>query len=276
MARMRIVADNAADRCTVTTSTTAGALIATRMLTDDKTEVARSTGTNWTITGTTSVTEQASCAHVLGNLSPTATIRARYYSDTAGSTLVLDTNTLQPGALACPAPARVPRGWSAAQAASAYFNGGGSHGRIWHAPVSFKKFIIDIVDTGNPQGYIEAYRLVVAAHWEPEFNSTGVSVRPVDSTTLYRNAAGGQGADAGQVHRVLPIDLGLLRPADRASFMNLLMNSRAYPILISAFPGHSDLAQERDHCVYGRRPQDSDVIYQFTGAFSSKVEIEEI
>lgn len=276
MAKLRIVADNAADRCTIATATTAGALVAANLLTDDKSTVSRATGTTMTITGTTTVTESASCAHVLGNFSPTATIRVRLYSDTAGTVLVLDTNTLQPGALACPAPARALRGFTAAQAASAYANGGGAHARIWFATTAFKKYVIDIVDTANPQLYAEAWRVVLGTYWEAEYHATAVQLQVADSTTMYRNAAGGQMADAGSIHRKIDIDLGLLKTADRATFMALLMNSRAYPILISAFPGHSDLTLERDHMIYGRRPQDSDIAYKFIGAYASKVEVEEI
>ena len=279
MAKMRIIADNAAERCTITTSTTAGALGAANLLTNDKAKVARSTaGTTWTITGSTATAETASCAHLpFCNLSPTATIRVRLYSDAAGTVLVLDTNTLQPGALACPAPARKPRGWTAAQAASAYANGGGAHARIWLAPTGFRKFVIDIADTNNLQGYIEAAgAVVVGTYWEAEYGPTGVQLQVTDSTTTYRNAAGGQMADAGTIHRRVPITLGYLNTADRATFMAMLMNSRAYPILVSIFPGHADLSLERDFTVYGRRPDDSDIAYQFAGAYGSKVEVEEI
>lgn len=277
MTKMRIVADNAADRCTIATSSTAGALVAANLLTDDKSTVARSTGTSLTITGTTTVTEQASCAHLaFCNLSPTATIRVRLYSDTAGTVLALDTNTLQPGALACPAPARTLRGWTAAQAASAYANGGGAHARIWFALTSFKKYVIDITDASNLQGYIEAARLVLGTYWESEYGATAVQLQVVDTTALYRNAAGGQMADAGTIHRRVPIELGYLNSEDRATFMSLLMNSRAYPILVSVFPGHADLALERDFTVYGRRPDDSEIAYQFASVYGSRVEVEEI
>ncbi len=279
MAKIRTMTDNAAERCTITTSTTAGLLAAANLQTNDKTKVARSTaGTTWTISGSTATTETASCAHLpFCNLSPTATIRVRLYSDTAGTALVLDTNTLQPGALACPAQARRPRGWTAAQAASAYANGGGAHARIWFASTSFKKFVIDITDTNNLQGYIEAAAsVVVGTYWEAEYNPTKISLQVSDSTTMYRNSAGGQMADAGTIHRRVPIELGYLNAADRATFMAMLMNSRAYPILVSAFPGHSDLTLERDFTIYGRRPDDSDIAYQFAGAYGSRVEVEEI
>lgn len=277
MPSLRVVADNAADRCTIATSSTAGALVAANLLSDDMSKLARSVGTTLTITGTTTVTEMASCISLIkANLSPTATIRGRFYSDTAGLTLVLDTNVLQPGALACPAPARAPRGYTAAQSASAYFNGGGAQARIWFAPVAFRKYVIDIVDTANLQGYIEAARLVVSTYWQAEYGATAAPLRISDSTQLFDNAAGGQMARAGYIRREVEIDLQYMTEADRNIFVGILMNSRSYPILLSAFTGHSSASVERDYLVYGRRPDDSDVSMQYATTYATKVKVVEI
>jgi len=277
MPNTRIVADNAAERCTIATSTTAGVLAAANLLSYDKTLVARATGTSWTITGTTTVTEFAACfALLFSNLSPTATIRVRLYSDTAGTTLVLDTNTLQPGALACPAQARVPRGWTAAQAASAYANGGGAHARIWFALTGFKKYVVDIVDTANVQGYCEAAIAVIAPYFQFTYNPTAEAMQPVDSTVLNSTDAGGEFADAGFIRRKVSIDLSAMPAADRTTFTNILMNSRAYPILLSVFPGHTDLELERDNMVFGRRQEDSDIAVQYSVNYGSKVSVLEI
>lgn len=277
MPNLRIVADNAADRCTIAASTTSGLLAASNLLTDDKSTVWRATATSATLTGTTTVTETASCVHLpFCNLSPTATIRVRLYSDTAGTALVLDTNTLQPGALACPAPARVPRGWTAALAASAYFNGGGAHGRIYFASTSFKKYVVDIVDTSNLQGYIEAARLVIGTYWSPTYNATAAPLEVMDSTLLFVNGGGGQFADAGHIRRKLSIDMDNMPAADRATLVNVSMSSRAYPILVDMFPESSDLSLQRDNLIYGRRADDSGIAVQYSIAYGTSIAVEEI
>jgi hypothetical protein len=271
---MRIVADNAASRAaTLTASSTSGVLAVSNLQIDDKSVVWRATGTTATLTVTWSAAETVSCVALpFCNLSPTATIRVRGYSDAAGVTQVFDTAAQ----LACPAPAVRLRGWTAAQAASAYANGGGAYARIWFAAASVQRIVIDLADASNLQGYIEAACLVVGAYWAPVYNASSASMTPVDTTDLYRTDAGGQGADAGYIYRQMPIDLSLMPPADRATFVNILRNSRAYPILVSLFPNSSDLELERDNMIYGRRSKDSDVAIQYARAYSTTIEIEEI
>lgn len=276
MGNLRVVADNAAERCTIATSTTAGLLAAANLLTYDKSVVARATGTSWTISGTTTVTEFASCFFLLFcNLSPTATIRVRLYSDTAGTALVLDTNTLQPGALACPAPARVPRGWTAAQAASAYANGGGGHAGIYFAQTGFKKYVVDIVDTANAQGYAEGAISWIGTYWSPANNAVAAPMQPVDSTVLNSTDAGGEFADAGYIRRKLSVDLAAMPPADRTVLTNFLMNSRAYPIIIDMYPDTADLSLRRDHLLIGRRQDDSEISAQYS-RYGTKLTLLEI
>lgn len=271
MPNARIISDNAADRVTLS-ATTASGYPASHLLNDDKSRTTRSTGTSLTLTGTTSTTESATGVHLFGNFTPTATIRVRLYSDTAGTTLVRDTGTI----LACPAPARVLRGWTAAQALSAYFNGGGAHAKAWFAATNWRKFVIDIADASNPQGFVDAWRLIVAPHWSPVNNVSSAPIATVDSTELYRNAAGGQMADAGTIHRKLSIDFSLMPPTDRATFASLLLQSRAYPLLISVFPENPDATLERDYTIYGRRTENSEIAIAYAGAYGSKIPVEEV
>jgi hypothetical protein len=178
--------------------------------------------------------------------------------------------------LACPAPAIKLRGWTAAQAASAYAYGGGACARHWFPQMKAVGMRVDISDPDNLQGYLEAACLVAGPVWSPQYNASEASLTLVDTTEIYRTAAGSQGADAGFIYRRLPIDLSLMPPADRAAFVNIVRNSRAYPILVSVFPDWADLALERDNTVYGRRTKDSDVAIQYAQAYSTTIEIEEI
>jgi len=177
---------------------------------------------------------------------------------------------------ACPAPALRPHGFAAAQAASAYAYGGGACARHWFSQVNASTLIVDIADPGNLQGYIEAACLVAGQVWSPKYNASTASLTVVDGTELSRGAGGDQLADPGTLSRKVPVDLRALTAADRAAFLSLVRHSRAYPILLSVFPQHPDLALERDFTVYGRRTKDSDIAYQFAGAYSTTLEIEEI
>ncbi|MGW8391127.1 phage head spike fiber domain-containing protein [Pseudoduganella sp. HUAS MS19] len=178
---------------------------------------------------------------------------------------------------ACPAPAKKLRGWSAAQAASAYAFGGGAYARHWlPSALQGVGMAIDIADPGNLQGYIEAACLVAGPCWSPKYNASEATFSNVDTTELYRNAAGGQEAEAGYTYRKVPVSLELMPPSDRSAFVNIMRNSRAYPILLSVYPEVADLAIERDHMIYGRRAKDSDVAIQYAQAYSTNIDVEEI
>jgi hypothetical protein len=178
--------------------------------------------------------------------------------------------------LACPAPAVRLRGFTPAQAASAYAYGGGAYARHWlPVEVAARAMVVDIHDPDNLQGYIEAGCMVAGPFWSLTYNASAASVGMVDRTAITRGG-GGQLVDPGTMSRKVPVELRAMPPADRATFMNLLRNSRAHPILLSVFPMHADAELERDFMVYGRRTKDSDIAYLYANAYSTTLEIEEI
>lgn len=273
MPTLKIISDNAANRSTLAASTTAGALAVGNLLTDVKSDVWRATGTAATLTMTWPAAETVS-AFVLPfcNFSAVATIRVRGYTDATGNTLLFDTGAQ----LACPAPAIKLRGWSAAQAASAYAYGGGACARVWFASAAVQRLVVDIADTVNLQGYLEAARLVVGATWSPSRTIADAPWTLVDLGTHYRTDAGDLLTDAGTVHKKLPLNFGRLLPSDRAALVGMLRSSRAHPVFVSVFPGVADLELERDYTIYGKRSQDAEIATQYAIAYSTTVELEEI
>lgn len=273
MIGLRIVADNAISRAALTASSTAGVLTPSNLQIDRKSSVWRATGTAATLTATWTAAEVVACVALpFCNFSQTATIRVRGYSDAAGTNQVLDTGVL----LACPAPAARLRGWSAAQAASAYAYGGGAIARVWFGATAVMRLVIDIADANNLQGYVEAACLVAGPVWAPQYNGDGVKLTPVDTTELYRTDGGDQMADAGVIFRRLSVDLSYMPAPDRAAFVSILRQSRSYPILVSPYQGWGDAALEADNTIYGRRAKDSDSAGEYALIYSSSIEIEEI
>jgi hypothetical protein len=178
---------------------------------------------------------------------------------------------------ACPAPAVRLRGFTPAQAASAYAYGGGAYARHWlPVEIAARAVAVDITDPDNLQGYLEAGCMVASSFWSLTYNASAASVTMVDRTEISRSAAGGQLADPGTMSRKVPVDLRTMPSSDRATFLNLVRNSRAHPILLSVFPMDADAARERDFMVYGRRTKDSDLAYQFMNAYATTLEVEEI
>jgi hypothetical protein len=274
MALLRIIAENVLNRAVLTASTTAGLLVVANLLTDVKSDVWRSTGTSATLTATWAAPEAVSgWVHPICNFSPTTTIRVRGYSDAAGTAQLFDTGAM----LACPAPAIKLRGWSAAQAASAYAYGGGACARVWFGSSwTVQRLVVDIVDTANLQGYLEAARAVTGLVWSPSRTISDAPWTMADMSTHYRTDAGDLLTDAGTMHKKLPINFGRLLPVDRAALANILRSSRAHPIFVSVFPGIADLELERDYTIYGKRSQDSEIAIQYAIAYSTTVELEEI
>lgn len=179
--------------------------------------------------------------------------------------------------LACPAPAITLRGWTAAQSASAYAYGGGACARLWlPSAVSAYGMAIDIVDTNNLQGYLEAARLVCGPYWSPTYNTSSLSETFVDAAIHTRTDAGDLWTDASTIHKKVPIDMEFMPATDRATLANILRASRAYPIFLSVFPGIADLELERAHTVYGKRMSDSEVQVQMAILYGTKIEVESI
>jgi hypothetical protein len=268
----RIMENNAVARAFVAASSTAGAFWPSNLQAERKSQFWRGNTKSETITLTWPSAEIVSMVALFGNFSPSNTIRVRGYSDSAGNTPVLDTGVQ----LACPAPAVSVLGWTAAASMSAYAHGGGTMARIYFAEVSVQRLVIDLVDTANLQGYLEAAYLVTGRYWSPQYAVSGLSVTPVDDTTTTRTGAGDATSQVGTTALKVAIDLESLNPADRSKMMRMLRNSRAYPIFVSMFPGSDDLELERDHTVYGLRTADSELAWAFTSAYNTKVEIESI
>jgi hypothetical protein len=254
MPNLRIIHANYADQATsLTASTTSGSLAASLMQTDRKGEAHRSTGTSvtYTLTWTGGVTLGA-VALPSTNLTSAATMRVRLYSATSGGTLLLDTGTNT----ACPGLAAGPWTWTAAYDANAFAYGYLSKAVAWFAATAgVKRAVIDLVDTGNPAGYIDCARLVAGPWWSPTWNAEydGLSTTLVDNTTNARNDAGDLPSDRAPVHQELTLRLPMLPEADRSQLAQIMRANGVWkPIFLSLMPA-AGTAAEQDHMVYGKR-----------------------
>jgi hypothetical protein len=278
MPNLRIVSDNAIDRAaSLVASSAAGELVASNLQLEIKSRVWRATGASATLTATWNAAEPVSCVALpFCNLSPSATIRVRGYSDAGGGSLVLDTGAVA----ACPAPAVVLRGWGAllSSGANAYGYGGGAYARAWFGQVNVRRLVVDLADGGNAAGYIEASRLIAGAYWSPVYNAdSGAALTLQDQSNHYRTDAGDLMTDIGARNRKLSLNLLCMPPADRAAFASILRgNGMANPLFLSLFPEDADVAMERDHQIYGKASQMSAVTLAQFGAYSSQLEIEEV
>lgn len=281
MPNLRILYDNRADEAaTLAADTTSGSLAAANLLTDIKNEVHRSTATTVRYTLTFDALEVFNMAALaFCNLTSTATMRARVYTNTAD---VVDTDTPagDSGAVLC--CAYQPFGlwdWGMMPlGVNAFSYGGFAYGRVYFDAVNGRKLVLDVSDVDNTAGYIEAARLIAGVYWSPEYNAShGASLLPKSNTQHRRTDAGDLRTERRPVSRSVRLDLAMLRSAtDRARVYDLLRgNGMTQPVFLSLYPQHSDPSLEQSHQVWGKL-HDSAMANPAHGVFTAPLEIEEI
>ncbi len=274
---MRVVHDNATDRiATLVASTTAGSLPASNLLTDIKTDVWRSTAQTASLTATWSASELIGCiALPFCNLTSTATIRVRLYTETTDPSPVLDTGVV----LACAyAPFGLWEWGTVPLGVNAYSYGGAAYATAWFEVTSAKKVVIDLADTDNENDYVEAGRLVAGTYWSPTTNfEFGASSLPMDSSQHFRSDAGNLKTDVGTKANKVTVSLDKLSPTDRAMFWRIMRgNGLSRPIFISLYPESDDPSLEQEHQVYGKLSNMSAIAVTQLNVYSAPCEIEEL
>lgn len=272
--RVRILSDNIADRGTV--SAGSAAITADYLKTDEKTEAWRSaatvTSTNVSVSWTTA--ESVSMvAFPFCNFSPTATIIVQLYSDTAGTVLVYTS----PSTLCSPSAATKVAGLTMAQSSSAYNYLGGTSAVVYFPlRTDVKKVVINIVDTSNLQGYLEAARLVVGAYYTPVYDAEmGASININDTTTTMRSDAGSLKRDMGTKSKGITFDLSTMQASDRLNIWRIVSYCGvSYPVWISLYPENTDKNLEHAYTVFGCFSKMSGISAKAVGVFGTSLEIE--
>jgi hypothetical protein len=269
MANLRVVHDNAALTATLTASSTAGGLVAANLQSYQKSIPWRSVGTSATLTLAWTTTKAIACVVLpFSSLSSTATFRVRCYTNVGDSVAVLDTGTPK---LAAAGFTDTPQG------VNSFAYGGGSYGCIWFNPTSCKQVVLDIVDTGNPLGYIEASAIVAGNYWTTAENAEyGATMEYADTTNNTRSDSGDLQSDRGTLHKVMSFSMDFMSPTERNSFLSIMKRGTNTPIYVSLIPLADDPVEEQMHQVYGRFSSVARMSYTFLNQFGSSIDIEEL
>ena len=277
MTTLRVIYDNAADRGTITASSTAGSLSASNLKIDRKSKIWRSVGTIATLTCTwTSLETISGVVLPFCNLSDTATIQVRVYDVGTGGSPIFTS----PLILAAP---MIPLGyWAWGQqplGVNTFSYGFNTYARIWLGKMfSARRVEIDIVDTNNTAGYIDVSRLIVGNHWSPQFNTGfGIPVTFTDSTVNSRAQSGDLISNIGFKSKKMTVDLNWLTDADRSLLTSLFRNNGASkPVFMSVFPNDTDPAKEQTYQIYGKLPNSGQITHPMHTIYSSQLELEEV
>jgi hypothetical protein len=281
MPNIRILYENVADDCSsIVADSTSGTLVAANLLTDIKTEVHRSTSTTvrytleWASLQTLNMAALPFC-----NLTSTATIRARLYTNTSDvvgvATPAVDSGTV----LACAYATLGSWAWGAAPlGVNAFSYGGAAYGRVYFTAAQGRKLVVDVVDVDNTAGYIDAARMVTGSYWTPDKNPAyGAGIAPKSNTQGRRTDSGDLRTERRPQHRVLKMDLHFIAlEEDRATVYDLLVgNGMTRPVFVSLFPADANPRREQAHQVYGKLV-DSAMTAPHFGVFAAPLEIEEL
>ncbi|WP_143814585.1 hypothetical protein [Magnetofaba australis] len=254
---MRIVPENLADLATLTCAPTPLAEQPVTHLQDLRRQrMMRTVDTaDHVITATWSAPQRISCIGLFGHnmRKSSAQWRVQLFSDSAWTTSVYDSGSI---------PMTVVKGFRAltwrvdAWRATIFSDRDSAFSVLWlddsHAIQSLR---ITLSDTTNPDGYLEAYRLLAGLHWQPTHGPAfGASLQVDDPTELTQTAGGTLAAvSRGAPTRRLSLELRWMsRDADARRLIEMLSNqSKRKQMLLSLFPGAGS-GEEIDYTILGR------------------------
>jgi len=279
MSNLRILATNLIDSATVSASVTAGSLVAANLQTNIKSQVWRSTTTSGTLTASWTVAKAINCVILpFTNFTNAATMRVRGYANLADvvgvATPVFDTTALT----CCAYTAASVFGWDTNIPGVANFGqGGGVYASLFFTGGSAIKIVVDLVDTANASGYIEAARLLAGAYWSP-FNNIdyGVQTGFKSNTAHLRNDAGDLLTDVRAISKSLTINFSMAPAADREVLMKILRLTISNPVYVSCFPADTNTNLEQDYQIWGKLSQQSVISLVKFSQYSSSFVIDEI
>lgn len=280
MPNLRILYNNAAKRvASITADTTLGGLAATNMLSDIKSDVWRgSNATTATLTLAWAANEPVACVALpFCSLSSTAQMRVKCYSDQAATVQTYSTGWVNasPSSLIGSSS-----DWGVLPFGVNAYNYGGSACAVAYFPVQTVRAIrVDLQDTANPLGYIEAGCIVVGAYWSPVYNVQygEATIEVTDQSKHERSDAGDLFTDRGPTFKTLNLTVQHMPATDRDAIWRILRgNGMAKPVFVSLVPESTDTMDEQIFSLYGKLSKGSSIQYQFMGQYMSALQIEEL
>ena len=273
---MRVAYVNKSDDATLTASTTAGGLSVTNLQTVYKSEIWRSTTDTATLTVAWPTGKQVSVVCIpFSSLSSAAEVRIRCYTNAADASPIYDSGYV----VAVPPITLGDFGWGSVElGVNAYAYGVTSTMVQWVPVGSYEKIVIDLDDSLNPLGYIEAGRLFVSSYYEFINNADfGSSVTTEDNSTSFRNDSSDLLTERGIIFRKLSLSLSSMREQDRVNLSNILKRSSSfYPVLVSIFPEDANAVLEQEYQIYGKLSKSSSIAISNIDRYASSIDIESV
>lgn len=252
MSNVRFIFPNVADDATLTCSPAElAALPVTNLQVQTRGDVWRSDSVISAqhilgdLSGYQSISAMALVRH---NLTATGTYRLRLYDQTGqAGTLLYDSGTVTLGGTLL--------GWGSFSWGTDPWGSDSLQGWpvpyvvAWFTAVLALSFDLELADTANPDGYLQAARLVLGAYFEPTYNlgeTLDMSWREQSKQT--RTEGGTLRTDEREPYRRFGFDLGMLTASERTTLMDRLRRAGLRnDLFLSCYPEDADADLERDH-----------------------------
>lgn len=283
MPKMRLVMDNAADRATITASSTAGLLTVANLKKPYKTLVHRAAGTSVTYTLTWPSPQRISMvAFPMCNFSENATVEVGTWPAGFDNTTVPPTPIFATTGPVQAAQGQASAAWgfdaTAGGGVNSFPYGGGAYAAVWFYPQTLSQITVTVNDPGNAAGYVEAAYIVAGDAWTPVYDPVyGASVTAMDDSKNERSDAGDLLTSRSFRYRKLSLPLSFVDPSDREKLWNFLrMHGTSRPFYVSLFPDDDDKNREQAHQLYGKLSTVAALVVASCTTYSTSLEVEEV
>ena len=221
----------------------------------------RSTATTTTLTFTIPAMGNVGCVGLVRtNLSTTAIIKVDGYLSTNGSTVV---GSVEQTPL---------YGW-------AMSSGDIQSVALWLPKKAYRKFVVTITDTDNPDGYIEAEMGFVSSYTTiltpPDGDSIKVAI--IDTSSNTRTESGRLRTDVGVLYKTLSFSLRNLSTSERNAFWSLFSaGGKRSAVFVNLVPSSDDVVLTQMYSIYGKLSSSAELAYQWVGVQAVDVTLEEV
>jgi hypothetical protein len=260
---------------TVTASSEVGDMVAENLTNSFKSRIWRASTTSAILTIELGNPTTIRCVALpFTNLTNAATMRVRGYTLITDVVAVFDTTALP----CCPYSSREAFGWDTNMPGLATFTrGGGVYASLFFTGASVSKLVIDLADSTNPLGYIEAASLLVGDYWEPLYGTPrSIQMGYEDTSINTRSASGDMLSEIQPLNKKMTFPLTTFTEDDRQTLMRILRNnSKTHPLYISAMTGLGENL-EQEYQIYGKLTDNQLLTLQNITKFNSTITISEV
>jgi hypothetical protein len=275
---LRVISTTDVDAATLTSGDFTASLPVGNLQLEGRARVARTTNATGTKTINGNFAGSTLCSALVlygHNLTGTATWRLRLYAGANQTgTVVYDSTTLTPltvtgwGSFAWgvePWGSGVFRDWQ-----QPFYT-------LWFSEVFALSFRLELVDTLNPAGYLQASRLIIGRYLTPTFNAEyGLALAWETNSEQRRTLGGSVRTDRRASFRRLSFDLGLLDLSERALWLDLARSSGLHrELFVSVYP-QASAELERDHSILVKFSQAAPNTLPVPNRWSQKFEMIEV